>query len=562
MSENSENKKSNKKWVIKAAVIFVVALALLTFFSNTIMNATIPKVVAESTQRGNLSYSNNATGTIVADNKTKVDGVDGRVVEEVKVTNYDMVNEGDVILTLKTVEDQSELETLQTQLTTLQREAEYEARKPSEDNGLSSMQEAINTAQLAVNEAQDTLNQANNKDAVIAAAQSVINNNQSAVVEYQAQVDSASETLENLNAQISQLNSQLNTINESISVLAALGTPTPTPSTAPIDPSTIVPGSMEDLVNQKSDIEAQIAQLQSQVGDAQSRLDSASASLASVQATISDAESQIETANELPSVASAQNSLTSAQNALQQARQAYSDAQINAGISADQAQDAINDRNDQIEELEDKIEKLEDSINTVEIVAPASGYVMNLSAAAGDTLTTAAVAEIIPENADCSVEFKFSATVAQNMYTGMELTTSEYWIDSCVITSIKIDSSNPRDSRIVKCHLEGASIWPGETITVVADRANSNYDAIISSSAINEDNAGSFVYVIQQSTSALGDKYTVHRVSVSVEATDGSRSAISGDGIEGAQIVTRSDEPLNDGDRVRLQDYSSEEGNS
>ena len=61
----------------------------------------------------------------------------------------------------------------------------------------------------------------------------------------------------------------------------------------------------------------------------------------------------------------------------------------------------------------------------------------------------------------------------------------------------------------------------------------------------------------------LYDKYEVKRVSITVENTDGSLSAIkpSSDGeslLNEGMIVTRSEKPLHDGDRVRLEDYSGE----
>ena len=62
--------------VIKAMIAFIVILALLTFFSNTIMNLTIPKVMGSYASRGNLSYSNNARGTITVDNQTEVKGLE------------------------------------------------------------------------------------------------------------------------------------------------------------------------------------------------------------------------------------------------------------------------------------------------------------------------------------------------------------------------------------------------------------------------------------------------------------------------------------------------------
>lgn len=167
----------------------------------------------------------------------------------------------------------------------------------------------------------------------------------------------------------------------------------------------------------------------------------------------------------------------------------------------------------------------------------------------------AVVFTIIPDVRECSASFNFPTSVAQNFYVGMELETNSYWISECRIVNIKPDPENPRESRIVKCALTGDS-WPGETITVTADRSNANYDHIVPSSAVNEDNTGTFIYVLEQSSTPLGEKYIVRRVDITVDATDGALTAISGNGIDNVMIITRSEEPLHNGDRVRLEDYS------
>ena len=114
--------------VIKAMVAFIVILALLTFFSNTIMNLTIPKVMGSYASRGNLSYSNSARGTITVENQTEVKGLEGRTVDQVLVSNYDSVEVGDTILTLKSLEESEELQTKKDRLTELERAAEYDSR--------------------------------------------------------------------------------------------------------------------------------------------------------------------------------------------------------------------------------------------------------------------------------------------------------------------------------------------------------------------------------------------------------------------------------------------------
>ena len=115
--------------VIKAMVAFVIILALLTFFSNTLMNMTIPKVVGSYATRGNLSYSNNSQGYVKVENSTEVKGLKDREVESINVGEYFDVEPGDTLITLKSVKDSEELEDKRNTLKTLERDAEYEARK-------------------------------------------------------------------------------------------------------------------------------------------------------------------------------------------------------------------------------------------------------------------------------------------------------------------------------------------------------------------------------------------------------------------------------------------------
>ena len=72
---------------------------------------------------------------------------------------------------------------------------------------------------------------------------------------------------------------------------------------------------------------------------------------------------------------------------------------------------------------------------------------------------------------------------------------------------------------------------------------------------------GNFVYAIIGSSTPLGDKYTVKRIDVTIEATDGAYSAITSQKGEldkyDVMIVIRSEKPLEDGQRVRLEDYTA-----
>ena len=553
------NFKKNRKWVIRAAVAFVLILGLLTFFSNTIMNATIPKVVVESAYRGNLSYTNSQTGTAKAEGVTEVNGIEGREIASVVLSNYDRVSPGDVILTLKPVTDTTALDTLEEQLLALQREAEYAARQPSTSVDYSVYLQAIVDAEAALAQANSTLSAAMNREATLTAAQGVINANSSTAIAQQAEVDAASASLEAINVEISQNQNQISVLDDRIAVFTTLGTPTPSPADPGVITPTPVAGSIEELCAQRQALVEENEILQANLADAQARLNNAASQLATTNTAIENANATIEAANSLPSVTSAQAAVNTANSALTAAREAYTNIQITTGITADQAQDSVEDRNENIAELTEQIAELSETMEATEIRATAAGYIYGMTTAVGDVLVKDQVLlQIIPDNVSCTVSFTFEESVASNFSIGMELSVDSYWIDKVVIVSIKPDASDPRNKRTVKCSIEG-NVMPGEQITVVADRANSDYDCVVPSSAVYEDNSGTFIYVVEQTSTVLGDKCIVHRVKVTVEATDGARTAISGENIEGAQIVVRSEKPLHDGDRVRLTDYSTTE---
>ena len=591
--------------VIKAMIAFVAILAVLTFFSNTIMNLTIPKVMGTYASRGNLSYSNSARGTIEVDNKTEVKGLDNRTVDQVLVTNYDIVSKGDPILTLKSVEESSDLESKRTQLTELQRTAEYEARTPDNSNDFTSYYDSINSAKATLEEAQDTLDKVRNRGNVEAANQAIIDEESVKEVSLEASVNAAAETVEDIQKQIDEINAQIAPLQSQIDVYIALGTPTPSPTPIPgteapaettpetsADPTETSPDGtpvettpaettpvyvpdldadgldknsptyeMDKLLFKIHGLEDERAVLEAELAGAQQRLDEASAELAECKGKIAAAQAEIDALASLPSETSAQNAVTAAQNAVTSAQKALSDAQTNAGITADKNADTIADRNKEIEKLEEEIAALEAAAKITTITAPADGYVYNIAVSAGDALAAKdVIAYILPEtDRTCSVTFKFTASAAQSIYIGMSLEVTSGFINGCTVSSMKPDPDDPRGTRIVKCVVDGNDAWPGEEITVNAGKGNDNYKCVVPASAVNQDNSGDFVYVIEGSSTPLGDKYVVRRVDVTIEATDGASTAIKGEGLDkyDVMIVVRAEKPLEDGQRVRLEDYKS-----
>ncbi len=99
MSKDSESRRA---WIKNVAIIFLVVLLLLTFFSNTILNYTLPEVSAQYAQYGSITSSVKVDGTVKANESYSViyeadqaEAEDGTIQSRKVVSVY--VKEGDVV---------------------------------------------------------------------------------------------------------------------------------------------------------------------------------------------------------------------------------------------------------------------------------------------------------------------------------------------------------------------------------------------------------------------------------------------------------------------------------
>ena len=90
----------NRDWVKNAAIIFLVVILVLTFFSNTIMNRTLPEVATQEVTSGSIVARVRGTGTVQANSNTQVKMDQNRVIRSVLVKVGQQVNAGDVLFTL------------------------------------------------------------------------------------------------------------------------------------------------------------------------------------------------------------------------------------------------------------------------------------------------------------------------------------------------------------------------------------------------------------------------------------------------------------------------------
>ena len=90
----------NREWVKNAAIIFLAVILVLTFFSNTIMNRSLPEVATQNVTDGAIVAKVRGSGTVVANGNNQVKMEKTRVIRSVLVKAGQEVQAGDILFTL------------------------------------------------------------------------------------------------------------------------------------------------------------------------------------------------------------------------------------------------------------------------------------------------------------------------------------------------------------------------------------------------------------------------------------------------------------------------------
>lgn len=130
----NENTTKRREWVKNAIIVFLTVMLILTFFSNTIMNYSLPEVAIQNATSASITAKVRGTGTIEASDPYNVEIKESRVIASVAVKQGDAVEKGDVLFTLEDAES-AELTEAQTQLDALR--LEYEKAILSADSSSS-----------------------------------------------------------------------------------------------------------------------------------------------------------------------------------------------------------------------------------------------------------------------------------------------------------------------------------------------------------------------------------------------------------------------------------------
>ena len=216
-----ENKAQNRRdWVKNIAIIFLVILLLLTFFSRTIMNARLPEVSAQYAQYATLSSAVKTSGTVKANESYNVIFEEEEKIEQTRKVQSVYVRQGDYIEKdapiLSLSNDPSEqLRQAREELTAAE-EALVKLKESGAVDGLTS-DKTLSDAQRSIGKAEDKLKELEAEYASILSGGDPATVIKAAVKSLNEQIKTIEQSIKDVQKQIKEVEKKNNDLNTTIS---------------------------------------------------------------------------------------------------------------------------------------------------------------------------------------------------------------------------------------------------------------------------------------------------------------------------------------------------------
>ena len=644
-----ENKR--REWVKTAAIIFLTIMLLLTFFSNTIMNYSLPEVSAKYVQSGSLSEQIRGTAAVEAAQQYEVKYTGAsRVVQAVEVKQGDTVEKGQVLLRFEEGESpdlqqaQSDLEAKQDEYRTklLDAGVDYSADELSIKNlqeDIARLKESLGGSddylkkldeQKALEDKINDLTKQSNEltkeskvfedelthiteqltalssddyeslDDVYSKELSPLYDN---VVKYKAEKEKYDKKVEqitkelgkevtnediiNKQAEIEKLQSQLSSLNQKyldalfddkadiVSINQSISDTNTDLGKARSElyelynkqtTSNLISQKLKTATNNQTTftnsftdaenklnlkkievskkLNAEKKAVKAKADKKNNELDDVKAEIEDVKLDKTQADADLETIN---SIESKERDLESQRLALQKKQK---DDLVAAGKD-DIATEALQR---DIKRLEEKVEKIKADAAGGEITAQVAGIVSSMKIVAGETLESGtSVASIEMTEKGYTASFSVTLDQAKKVKVGDNADIQYFWGGDAQakLTQIKADQSDSQKKQLV-FDITG-DVTPGQSLQLVLGGKGQPYECIIPNNAIKEDSNGKFVLTVVAKSSPLGNRYIAKRADITVLASDGVNTAVTGV-VQSDFIISTSTKPINAGDQVRLVD--------
>ncbi|MCR5656801.1 MAG: biotin/lipoyl-binding protein [Butyrivibrio sp.] len=543
--KNQREKKTRKDIIKDIAIAFLAILLLLTFFSNTIMNFSLPEVAIQQISSGTISPMIRGSGTVEADSPYNVKVTQERVIKSVAVAEGAHVKKGDILYYL---EDKKSTELTEAEQKLEELTQTYETSLFSgdlDDEAITRIRAGKTTTfdqyQAKLKAATDRYDAAKEADL---AAQAAIDELTQAQSYTSAQYNYDEATPNYMDAEITkklaELDIQIAAEEEEKNRQSSIMEENKSKSNksekkAYNDAEKMYwyhDSILDNLNDQKNALTIQqatgardVSQITTQAGQVDNDFSKKLASLT---------DTKNKTAAELELATNDRTELLT---------------EIGKEI------ELCNQRDD-IAEQQETVKKLTDESTGGKIEAPVDGTIASLALKAGEsTNPEEAVAVIQVDGKDMVTSFSVTIEQAKNLKVGdaAEPQNAWYYTDfKATLKSIGTDTSNPNTKKLLTFSIKSTEVQAGQNVSLQIGQKSEEYDLTIPAGAIRSDSNGKFILVVRSKSSPLGNRYIAARVDVEVLASDDTTAAISGS-LEGDEyVITTATSPIQAGNQVRL----------
>lgn len=555
---------SDRKDKIKnIAIIFLIIMLLLTFFSNTIMNYSLVEVSTQMIVDDKITTKVRGNGTVEASENYAVTIKESRKIEKINVKTDAEVQTGDVLFTLEDAESE-----------------ELIAKRKELKDAERTYETAVLTAGITVAE----------RNAIEAGKSSSLSEKQNQLAQARANVEAAQEAVNALTKQ-EAANTPVDTTNEEAAVIKAeqdkiaAEAEVTKKSDQITDADAAVTAAEEKVKTKKTDMNTKKAAYEKlkeegadsgEIKEAKEAYESAKASYEKAQKAYEDAKKDYNNAcNDKvkadqamvvyeQAVSNAQTALT---NKIEAAGTALSaeleQAQKNLETVTAELEEVTTKLTTEIDlssqyealvELREEVTEMEGEAVNAEVTSPINGTVTEILYTAGQTVSAEeTILTIQPENKAYLLKFDVTANQAKKIKPDDAVTILNNWYGADITAKVLSVRRNPEDKdvNVVTCELSG-EVSAGDSYTVSVGEQSANYDLVVPTSCIREDSNGNFILIIESKSTPLGNRYYARRVDVEIITSDDTKSAISG-ALEGYEyVITTTTKPVEENQQVRL----------
>lgn len=573
-----EQTRSKKDWMKNVIIIFLTIMLLLTLFSNTITNYSLPQVSTTTIKSGTITPKLRGTGTVESGSAYKVKAVETRNIQSVLITQGDHVDIGTELFALVDIEstelteaqnalDKSETEYIDALFAADITPETVEKVRAGKFDSIDTLTAQVASKQQEINACQGELYSLQNQKAIKDLTLTIFNDKPEwTTMTYDEKKAWLDLEIKNMGYDSSILTDEQKLIlNEKAdwdalvaqykADLAAKG------KTVSDEFEKYDREMKEKYTNAANEIRDRLLELDIEILNK----DKASATLATEDevalnnAKIAENNAKNAQAAERSKLKTEADQIAAQYNAVESRLKILSTEKEDL-LKDIKAQLGLKNKAEDIVKQREKVEKLIKKSTGAVITAPIAGTIQTLNVVSGaETKAGDELCVIVPDGMDMTVTINVDSKQANKIKLGDEGTLANSWNYQDVValvSKIADDTTNPGKTNITFT-VTGDSVKIGQSLTISVGSLEKQYDTIVTKAAVNKDQGGNFVYKLNVKSSPLGNRYIAERVPVEVKDEDDNNIYITGDIEQGDYVITSSNKMVEAGKQVRLSESSN-----